>query len=174
MAAHRRQRQTRIKRGLKRAVSEAAQIAQERERVRALDVLNMMRTKRYSLTKAAKESRITKMKVLRYVSSAVQRAANGRYWAQPSDRLLRKVRVLTADGPILVDVRGSRKASLLARHLSAVGRYLNGDADALAGFDGKSVKVGKVLYPFLTDRQTLERLAHAGEISVEGFYALTA
>ena len=143
-------------------------------RAHALDALNLMRSKHYSLARAAKEAATTPRTALRYVSGALRREESGHYRARPSDRLLRKLHFLTPEGPIILDVRGSRKASLISRYSSSVKRYLlTGRTDALAEFQGKSVMVGKVRYPFLTDLRTLERLAHAGEVSFEDLYAVT-
>jgi hypothetical protein len=146
----------------------------QQARAHALDALNLMRSRHYSLARAAKEAATTPRTALRYVASALRREASGRYRARPSDRLLRRLHFLTPEGPIVLDVRGSSKASLIARYSSAVDRYLKtGRAEALAEFQGKTVMVGKIRHPFLTDLRTLERLAHAGEVSFEDLYAVT-
>lgn len=141
---------------------------------RALETLAHMRSSGLSLREAARRSETTPRTVLRYTGPVVEKRGE-RYVAKPSDRLPRWVRVHTAQGVETVVVRSSKTASLLAEHAAAVDRYLKtGLADRLRKFRGKSFRAGKVGYPLLTDRNTLERLAEAGEVAFEDLYALTA
>ena len=58
--------------------------------------------------------------------------------------------------------------------MNAVDRYLRtGDQGPLSAFRGKIVKSGKTAYSYVTNRNALERLAYAGEVSFEDLYALT-
>jgi hypothetical protein len=143
-------------------------------RVRALEALSLMRSRRMSLARAAREAETTAQTVKRYISSALRQRDNGRYLATPSDRLYRELRFLTPDGQITLGVRGSRKASTIARYWAAVDHYLKtGETDALKPFRSKSLKVGKTQHPFITDPRTLERLGNAGEVEFEDLYAVT-
>jgi hypothetical protein len=73
---------------------------------------------------------------------------------------------------VRVSVRGSRLASRIAKYENAVRRYLEtGDTTALQEFVGKSIKVGKTQYPFVTDMHLLNRLGQKGEVSFEDLYA---
>jgi hypothetical protein len=132
-----------------------------------------MRSNKLSLREAARRADTTPRTVLRYVGSAVEKRGD-RYAAKPSDRLPRWVRAHTAQGVETVVVRSSKTASLIAEHVAAVDRYLKtGQADRLRKFRSKSFRAGKVGYPFLTDRNTLDRLGEAGEVAFEDLYALT-
>jgi hypothetical protein len=141
-------------------------------RSRALEALARMRRERVSLAQAARDSQTSVKTVTKYVASGLRKIKNGQYRAKPSDRLLRSLRFLTPEGLIAVDVRGSRKASSIARFWTAVDRYLTtGLADGLTAFRGKSITIGKLRYPFITDPRTLERLGSAGEVRFEDLYA---
>lgn len=132
-----------------------------------------MRSNKLSLREAARRAETTPGTVLRYLGPAVEKKGD-RYVAKPSDHLPRWVRVHTAEGVETVVVRSSKTASLIAEHAAAVDRYLKtGLSDRLRKFRGNSFRAGKVGYPFLTDRNTLERLAEAGEVAFEDLYALT-
>src|SRR5260370_18503646 len=61
-------------------------------RRRALDALSLMRSKNLSLARAAKEALTTTRTMTKYVASALQKKASGRYKAKSSDRLLRSLR----------------------------------------------------------------------------------
>ena len=109
--------------------------------------------------------------MVRYIGKAITKSENGRYKAGPSDRLARSLNFITADGPIAVTVRGSKLASKIAKYSNAVQRYLEtGQIDALRQFAGKSIKIGKVTYRFVTDTRLLNRLGRAGEVSFEDLY----
>lgn len=140
-------------------------------RARALEALSLMRGKGKSLTRAAEEAQTTPRTVKRYIASALRQRENGRYLAKRSDRLYRELRFLTPEGQITLGVRGSSKASTIARYWVAVDRYLKtGETDALKPFRGRSLTVGKLKYPFLTDPRALERLGNAGEVEFEDLY----
>jgi hypothetical protein len=110
--------------------------------------------------------------VIKHIGKALIKAANGRYKSKPSDRLLRRLNFLSETGPVRVSVRGSRLASRIAKYENAVRRYLEtGDTTALQEFVGKSIKVGKTQYPFVTDMHLLNRLGQKGEVSFEDLYA---
>ena len=144
-------------------------------RERALEALNRMRADGLSLTRAARTSRTTPQTVRNYVGRALTRSAGGRYAPTPSDRFTRRVWLLTARGKVEIAVRGSRPASRVARHMAAVDRYLReGRTDALRGFEGETIRAGRVVHAFVTDPVALDRLAFAGEVSFERLYVLRA
>jgi hypothetical protein len=77
----------------------------------------------------------------------------------------------TERGKVPVDVTSSITASRVSRYQLAVERALDLRREApLAQFRGKSISIGKVRYPFITDLPTLRRLAQASELSAEGPY----
>jgi hypothetical protein len=147
-----------------------AQLAQQR----SLEALHLMRARGFSLAQAATESGTTPRTMQRHVGRALKRRTDGRYAATKWDRIPRTMRFLTENGLTELILRDSRTASEVARHMAAVDRFLKtGDTSALKPFRGKSIRVGKVDYRFLTNPTTLERLAFAGEVSFEDLYALT-
>jgi hypothetical protein len=144
-------------------------------RRRALDALNLMRSRGWSLKRSAREALTTPRTVSRYAASALRKTDSGRFAAKPFDRLARSLRFLTPDGQTTVTVRSSKMASRIAEYWTAVDRYLKtGNADKLKEFEGKSIRAGKSKLLFVTDLQTLDRIASAGEVSFEDIYAATA
>ena len=66
-------------------------------------------------------------------------------------------------------------ASRIGEYWTAVDRYLStGNADKLQKFVGKSIRIGKTRFDFVTDQKILDRVASAGEVSFEDIYAATA
>lgn len=144
-------------------------------RERALEVLQLMRSKGFSLTRAAREAHTTPETTRKRVGRELNRSKNGRYAATTSDRLTRRVWFLTKTGKVELPLRGSRAASRVAQHMAAVDQFLTtGDARSLAAFKGRAIRSGKRSFPFLTDTEVLERLADAGEVSFERLYVLRA
>jgi hypothetical protein len=142
-------------------------------RGRALDALTYMRQQK-SLTRAAKLAGTTPRTIKRYLWPLLERAPSGRFIAARSDTQARSMRVPTADGVVVLDVRSSRSASRLARYWHAVDAFLRGRGiAALREFRGKAIRVGKIAYPLITDPRTLRRLAYAGEVQFEDLYADT-
>jgi hypothetical protein len=125
-------------------------------RDRALKALWAMR-QGHSLSKAARENGVTGRTVRRYVgSSLVQDRPGGRIRATKSDRLVRYLQIPGPDGPININVRGSKLASKFAKYKAAVNRLLAGDRDALKDWHGKKI-AGISL---ITDTKTLVEQAH--------------
>ena len=56
-----------------------------------------------------------------------------------SDRFVRYLQIPGPNGPIEITVRGSKAASKVAKYKSAVNRFLRGDRNALADWDGKKI-----------------------------------
>jgi hypothetical protein len=170
-------RRSRTRRSSRRAGPRKLTLREQAARNSAFETLALMRTKRLSLAKAAKEAGedgVSVRSVLRHVGPALVKGSNGRYAAKPSDRLVRSLRFLTEEGQIVLDVRGSRKASQIGEYFTAVENYLaKGEDEALRKFEGKSIRIGKTVYPFITDKGTLERLGYAGQVQFEDLYAMS-
>ena len=141
-------------------------------RDRALATLGLMRRKGLALATAAKAERTDPRTVLRYAGSTLrQERPRGRYRATAYDRIPRTLNVLTPEGTVPVTVHDSRTATRIAEYMNAVRVYVNtGDSLALARFRGKSFQAGGKTYTFVTDPATLERLADAGALVIEGLY----
>jgi hypothetical protein len=142
---------------------------------KALGVLNRMRHGE-SLYAAARAEHTTPDAVHRQVGGALSRDSRGRYVATSSDRYVRRMKFLDTRGIIVVEPANSREASKLAEYWAAVDRYLRtGDDRPLRPFRRKLLRVrGKLRLPFVTDPDTLDHLASAGELSFEDLYELAA
>lgn len=133
-----------------------------------------MRSRGLSLAQAAAHASTTPRTMQRHVGKALRKKSDGRFAATKWDRIPRTMKFLTENGAIDLIFRDSRIASELARYMSAVDRFLRtGDEGPLSAFRGKAVRSGKTAYSYVTNGHTLERLAHAGEVSFEDLYALT-
>lgn len=133
-----------------------------------------MRTRGLSLTKAAKEAHVSRASVLRYVGSALSKTDSRYYQAAASDRFARSLRFLTAEGQIAITVRSSKSASRIALYWVAVDEYLKtGRTLKLRAFTGKSIRVGKQQFQFITDTRLLNRIASVGEVTFEDIYSHT-
>jgi hypothetical protein len=133
-----------------------------------------MRSKRFSLARAAKENGLDPRTVKRWGATALRKDKAGRYVAKASDRLLRAMEVLVpADGRREFALRDSREASKIGGHWSAIQLYLStGDASALKQFEGvRMTDADGRRVPLLTDTGEIDRLGHAGELSFETIYA---
>ncbi len=146
---------------------EALSVAAQEARARAFEALSEARVRDLSLTAAAREAGTTTATVLRYAAPAVERLPNGRYRVLPDDRLYRRLRVISTEGPVWVDVRSSRTASLVARHANAIRAYgLHGDASVLAEFRGKRAGGAELA----VDPAMLAAFAAAGELDAFDLY----
>jgi hypothetical protein len=138
-------------------------------RLRAFDALAWMRADGLTLSAAAAAAGTTPATVRRYVGSELSR--DGRLWqASRADRLYRRMAVLSDQGRVDVDVRGSRAASLIGRHFNAISRYLaTGDGSMLAPFRGQ--RVGGV--ELVSDPNRIEQLAARRELDIDDIYPHT-
>ena len=171
MTARRRSRRRAVKRAVPRARSRTGGDPIARER--ALDALSRMRSDGISLTHAARDAGTTPRTVLKYVGRTLNRDTRGRYRPTPSDRLTRRVWMLTASGKVEISVRSSRTASRIAQHMAAVELYLRtGSTAPLAAFRGEAVRAGGQTYRFLVKPDELDRLQLAGETSFERLYVM--
>lgn len=135
-------------------------------RHRALDAIARMRRNGQTLTTAARDAGTTPTTVQRYASPALVQV--GRRWSvTKADRIYRRMRALTSNGPLDVDVRSSAQASRVAAHYNATDLYLRtGDPGPLQRF--ANVSIGG--HRLLTDLDQVERHARAGELSIDDIY----
>jgi hypothetical protein len=123
----------------------------------------------YSRAEAARAAGTSPSTIIRYAGSAFEKGRDGRIHAKPANRLVRRIAARTPEGVKFINVAGSRRASLVARHSLAVDRYLEtGNARALRRFAGK--RVGGV--ELVTDPTRIEELARRGVLDFEQFYNL--
>lgn len=141
-------------------------------RDRALEALALMRREGSSLTKAAKAAGTTADTLKKYARSALRRTKAGAWKATKWDRLAREMRFPTPSGPIELEIKDSRSASVLGSYWAAVDRYLKtGDSDVLHPFRGRAIRAGGVARVLVTDTRTLRRLAGAGVVEFEDIYS---
>lgn len=135
--------------------------------------ISRMRSKGMSLSRASEEIGIDPNVVIRLGRTALRKQPNGTYVPKKTDRLLRVLTVLTADGRQEIATRDSRQASQLGRYWDAVQRYLQmGDTSRLEKFQGKKITdASREQFLLLTDTEELNRLGKAGVLSFESLYA---
>ena len=125
-------------------------------RTRALHALAMMRHGA-SISHAARDNEVSARTIKRYAGAAlIQDRPGGRIRASKSDRLIRYLQIPGPNGPVDINVRGSKAAAEVARYKAAVNRLLHGDRDALKDWHGK--KIAGI--PLITDTKTLVEQAH--------------
>lgn len=139
---------------------------------RALDAISLSRRDpKASLTKAARSSGTTVKTIRKYAEGAIEERG-GRFLAKPSDRLPRRMRMLTPRGEVVVKTTSSRTASRIADANNALRLYVaTGEPSALKPFEGKSVRSGGQVYEFATDRRTIDRHIRAGAVHFVDIYA---
>lgn len=138
---------------------------------RALHALSLARRHpHWSLPRLAHEADTTTETILAYVGSAFRRDPAGVYRARPQDRLLRRMPIPTPRGVVHLDVTDSRTASTLGQYWNAIKQLQRGHRQPLQAFGGKTVRVGKITRPLLTDPITLRRILDADVVSPESIY----
>jgi hypothetical protein len=142
---------------------------------KALNVLRRMRHGE-SLSVASRAEHTTPDAVRRYVGAALSRDQRGRFRANPTDRFVRRMKFVDAHGIHIVEPANSHEASKLAEYWAAVDHYLKtGDDRHLRRFRRMLLRTrNKLKLPFVTDLDTLDQLARAGELSFEDLYELAA
>ncbi len=125
-----------------------------------------------SLSWAARRAGTTVDAVARHAPGAIERQPSGRYRVKAADRDLRVMPIISG-GVVYprVAIRGSRQASLVGEHLSAIAAYLGtGDNSSLRRFEGKSV-TGTLpdgrsySFELETNLDEIAELAFSGELS---------
>ncbi|MDH5568165.1 MAG: hypothetical protein OEX98_00020 [Nitrosopumilus sp.] len=132
----------------------------------SLEVLQLMRKQKMTLTKASKTVGISSKTVKRHLGSVIQKKSN-RIIAKQNDNLPRKIRMYQNGKEIWVQVRGNKRAAEIAKYHGAVGRRLNqGQADAMKNFENKSIKDSKgKIHKFETNLKKLQDIAQRREES---------
>jgi hypothetical protein len=135
---------------------------QQDVRNRALHALALMR-RGESLAAACRAEHIKPQTLLRHVGNAVRHdKPGGRYRVARTDTLRRDLEVQTPDGPVHVSAKGIKAAREFAAHANAIAHFnRTGDESRLKRFKGKTFKVGRKRYEFLTDPDALMVLADA-------------
>lgn len=137
------------------------------QRAAAFEALPLMRSG-VSLERAARAGGTTPANVIKWAGSALVRGKGGRWVAKPTDRLYRRMMILTLQGLAEVNVYSSRQAGEVARYMNAVGRFLRtGEEAGLKRFEGKSI-AGVAL---ITDPDLLQRIGMEHPVRFESIYA---
>jgi hypothetical protein len=149
-------------------------IQEERQR-RVLDAIGVKRKyPSLSLSAAAKRVGTTVKTIRRYAPSVVE-IRSGRLDVKPTDRIPRRMKLLTANGLDTVLVRNSRDATRISNFDNAIRqarRTFGVETAKLERFTNKSLRAGGKTYEFLTDYRTIEQLARAGEVHFLDIYAV--
>ena len=138
------------------------------DRERALDALALARRERLSLEDAAARAGTTPDAVLRQTGAGWQQRG-GRWLPTPYDSLPRQMTVLGPEGPVWVELRDSRIATLVAQHHNAVRHDIEtGDTSWLDPFKGQTIRVrdGPSI-ELVTDPERLDRLAEGSELTYD-------
>jgi hypothetical protein len=125
-----------------------------------------------SLSWSARRGGTTVDAVMRHAPGAVERLPNGRYRVKAADREVRVMPVISG-GVVYprVAIRGSRQASLVGQHLSAIAVFLGtGDSEPLRRLSGKSVTGtlpdgGSHRFELETNLDEIAEIAFSGELS---------
>lgn len=153
-----------------RRVFGAMRPSEKQARGRALDALALMRNRDLSLSAAAREANTTPNTVLKWTGTELAEKRGGRRVVTKADRLYRTMRVVSTEGMVDVEVRGSRQSRRIAQHMNAVKQFLaTGDDEALRRFAG--VKVAGVQLE--TDPERIEEMGRVHELSFEDIYNST-
>lgn len=141
--------------------------SEKQARARALDALALMRNRDLSLSAAAREANTTPNTVMKWTGTELAEKRGGRRIVTKADRLYRTMRLLSPDGTVLVELRGSRQATRVSQYMNAVKAFLkDGDDGALQRFAGKEIAGVRLV----TDPAELEELARVHELSFEDIY----
>lgn len=144
--------------------------AKEDAYYRVLDALALSRRDKLSATKAARVSGTTVKTMRKYAASAVE-MRGGRYYVTPSDRLPRRMRMLTPQGEVVVRTTSSRTATRIADYNNAMRTHvLTGDLTEVKPFENKTVRSGGKVHTFATDRRTIDRYVRAGGVHFVDIY----
>ncbi len=153
-----------------------AQARNQREReakLRALEAIRRVRSgDSATISRAAKEAGTSLPTIKRYVGSALkQKCPGGKCQVSKSDQITREMVAITPEGQIAIKAPGSRAASTIGRHDNAVKHYLaTGFTSQLEPFKNKGIKVGKKIYVFATNPDTLDKLSREGKLEIEDIY----
>lgn len=138
---------------------------QKSARANALRAISLSRETGLPISKSARVFGVSPDTVKKYGGAAVEKRG-GKWFAGDTDRLTRRMTVLTPDGPSLEVIHSSKDASLLGRYYNALKEYVrSGDRSVLQEFAGKTITVRGQKVALVTDPETLNNLARAGVLS---------
>jgi hypothetical protein len=143
--------------------------AAQSQRQAAFKVLATMRRGGLNLGTAARRERLP-VHVVEYYAKDALVGTGRRAQATASDRMYRRMTIISGGRPVDVDVRGSRQASLVGKYWNAFQRYLEGDYEALSPFAGQTVGG----YELETAPDVLDELARQGGFDFDSIYRLVA
>lgn len=136
---------------------------------RALDAVSLVR-EGAAAKDAARRAGTTVETVTKYAGPALRRDARGRLIARNTDRLFRRLPVLTTKGIKEIDTTDSRVASEIGRHWSAIGHYLaTGGENQLRAFRRRTIGDNR----FETDADVIDQWEARGRLDFEDIYDLT-
>jgi len=162
-------RRSKLKTVRGRADFERLSPAQREARHKAFEALGEMRKQQVSLRVAARRAGTTPETVRRYAGDSLVLEGR-RYVPTASDRSYQRMSVLSTEGVVDIDVRGSRARSIVGRHWNAIQRFaVTGDVGVLSPFEGKSVG-GAAL---VTDPDQVEEFLRRREIDIDDIYVTT-
>jgi hypothetical protein len=137
--------------------------SQREARHRAFEAVGEMRAQGISLRSASEFVGSTPATVRRYADEALVKE-NRRYYATVSDRAYQRLSVLSVDGVVDINTRGSRVRSLVGRHWNAIRRFgVTGDVSVLAPFKGK--RAGGV--ELASNPDLIEEYLRQGEVDID-------
>lgn len=164
---------SRVPSAVKRLYLEPKSSKQLETQRRVLDALAEKRKNpRQAMSVIARQAGTTLRTMKRYIPGALE-IRGGRIDVKPTDRITRKLQMLTPEGLQDVTVHSSRDASRIAKHHNAVQRALFTfwtDTSRLDRFAGKSIKTAGKTYAFATDPRVIDRLARAGGVHFLDIY----
>lgn len=145
--------------------------AKEDAYYRVLDAIGISRREDISPSKAAKRSGTTLKTMRKYAGGALEERS-GRFYVKRSDRLLRRMRMLTPKGEVIVSTTSSRTATIIAEYNNALREYvLTGDTAEIKRLGKKTIRSGGQEYTFATDTRTIDRYVRAGGVHFVDIYA---
>lgn len=137
---------------------------------RAVRALGLMRRRKISLSKAARQARIKPETLRRYAGTALYRSGPGKPWkARSEDQIAQSMTVITSRGPLSVIVRNSRERKLLHQYDASLRMFRAGEdraEAALKAFKGKTVGGHRLI----TDTKLLIQLEEAGQLDFDALY----
>jgi predicted DNA-binding protein (UPF0251 family) len=130
----------------------------------SLEVLRLMRQNQMSLTKAAKTVQISPSTVKRNLGNVLQKKKK-RIVPKKNDNLPRKMRIYENSKEVWIQVRGNKKAAIIAQYHGATGRlWSQGQADAMKAFENQHIIDSKgKKHKFETSPKKLQDIAERRE-----------
>jgi hypothetical protein len=132
--------------------------------VRQLAAINRVRQgESKTLSAAAKAERTTVHSIQKnFPAALIQSRGGGRIRVKAGDPYSALVEIITYDGPLVVNARGSRERELAGRHRSVWRRVVRNELPSGALQEFRGAKVGG--HKLLSNSDRLFTLAHGGEL----------